>query len=583
MGILGAEGRLHIGGGALHVAEHEHAAPLGNGDAHRELTHGEGNGFRIFLNGLLHLVIGLHRFLVLRQLPVPRCQHHMVVPEHRVILQKRCQRFGGAHIVQEPQGMRQLLPKFLRGEGIFVIGGKGMKEFLHFLFVDEFPGPIGEEKFIQVEGIVREIGLILWDRRTLFDFPGNHGRHLVGKHGQFRQPFVGIEIIAPPVFLRLLLVRIGPVVNLAVRELTLRQLLERRAGQVEDMVAVHIVEGPLRLVGLHPFLGFIHNEQVEMKVRYPLQLVDTAAEINGTLQALQGLKGHHALMVLLIGHSGIQEFIPCHDPLLPLQGVGLRHEIKRRLPGDELLEIFGPGIGNAGPVRHHQSILESHGADKVIGRQGLSETGLRIPQELPAALFKIGLRLFHRLPLLTAKHIGQAFLRFRLEIPAGEFIEIGKGPVPVDVEPLRLRLALHILIPLQIIMEIVVRETFPAAILENGIVRPKELHLDIRRVGLLADAVLHALPFGISDFCPALMIGNARRGIGVNHGNNAAIGLNHIHRLHLFHLLYMGFNKGDFLLIQTVLPVKLPVNLRNGLGPVDIGMGCEILKRNISE
>ena len=127
-------------------------------------------------------------------------------------------------------------------------------------------------------------------------------------------------------------------------------------------------------------------------------------------------------------------------------------------------------------------------------------------------------------------------------------------------------------------MEIMVREAFSAAILINSVIAPEQLDLNICRVGLLTNPVLHLLLLCIPNFRPTIVIRNPWRGIGVNHGNNAAIGLNHIHRLHLFHLLYMGFNKGDFLLIQPIFPVKLLVDLWNRLGPVDIGMRGEILE-----
>ena len=270
-------------------------------------------------------------------------------------------------------------------------------------------------------------------------------------------------------------------------------------------------------------------------------------------------------MVLFIMSHGIQKFIPCHDPLLSLQRIRIGHEIKRRLPGDELLEILSPGIGNAGPVRHHQCIFKSHGADKIIGCKSLAEAGLRIPEKLPAALFEIGLRLFHRFPLFPAKHIGQALFYIYLKVSLGKFIEIIFGFLAVDVEPFRLRLAIYTLVPFQILMEIMVREAFSAAVLINSVIAPEQLDLNVCRVGLLTNPVLHLLLLCIPDFRPTLVIRNPWRGIGVNHGNNASIGLNHIHRLHLFHLLYMGFNKGDFLLIQPIFPIKLLVNLWNGL------------------
>ncbi len=42
----------------------------------------------------------------------------------------------------------------------------------------------------------------------------------------------------------------------------------------------------------------------------------------------------------------------------------------------------------------------------------------------------------------------------------------------------------------------------------------------------------------------------------------------------------MGLDEFDFLLVQSVLGIELPINVRNGLGPVNVGVRGEVLEGN---
>ena len=63
-GVLRAERRLHIRRRAFQIAEHEHAAPFGNGDADSQLPDGKRDRLIVFGNGFLHAVEGFARHFV---------------------------------------------------------------------------------------------------------------------------------------------------------------------------------------------------------------------------------------------------------------------------------------------------------------------------------------------------------------------------------------------------------------------------------------------------------------------------------------------------------------------------------------
>ena len=55
IGRLGTKGGLHILRRTLYIAQDQHARPLGDGDARRELSHGERDGaLGMFMDGLAH-------------------------------------------------------------------------------------------------------------------------------------------------------------------------------------------------------------------------------------------------------------------------------------------------------------------------------------------------------------------------------------------------------------------------------------------------------------------------------------------------------------------------------------------------
>ena len=71
-------------------------------------------------------------------------------------------------------------------------------------------------------------------------------------------------------------------------------------------------------------------------------------------------------------------------------------------------------------------------------------------------------------------------------------------------------------------MEVLIREALAGAVIKNGRALPFELRLGIGGMGLLADARFHVLLFGIADLRPAVVRGDLRRGIGIDHRKSAA-------------------------------------------------------------
>ena len=115
--------------------------------------------------------------------------------------------------------------------------------------------------------------------------------------------------------------------------------------------------------------------------------------------------------------------------------------------------------------------------------------------------------------------------------------------IPIRVKPLRPRLALHINL-FEIVMEMTIRKVFARSVLEYRVVRPREFPSDICRMRLLCDAMLDGLPLRIADLRPAVMIGNPRRIVGVDHRHNAPETLN-LHRHHAISFTCDSINRGS--------------------------------------
>ena len=90
------------------------------------------------------------------------------------------------------------------------------------------------------------------------------------------------------------------------------------------------------------------------------------------------------------------------------------------------------------------------------------------------------------------------------------------------MKPFRTGAAGTVRLRFEIGMEIVIGEIFSRPVFIHGVIFPGKHRLNTRRTCLLTNTLLHRLLFGVADFRPPLVVNNARRIIGVDHGDDAA-------------------------------------------------------------
>ena len=233
-------------------------------------------------------------------------------------------------------------------------------------------------------------------------------RDFVCKHDHSRQSGVWIDAFAFPFGLGPLLIGIGPVINLLLNELTGIQRTERRAGEIEVIgrsdrqprfiVGITgIVFGKVLFVGILILLEqlfcavlpcaemvFIENDEIPVRGVDPFVigldaagLLVHAKEILKRAEADDG-PGFIRLSVLLIVCQTAGDGRPCDE--LPALKIHVRQQILapcslyRRFEGED------------------QHTLHSHFLCQLIGRKGLAEAHLGVPEEFrrSAAAFLIG-------------------------------------------------------------------------------------------------------------------------------------------------------------------------------------------------
>ena len=134
------------------------------------------------------------------------------------------------------------------------------------------------------------------------------------------------------------------------------------------MLTVNLAECPLGTHGVHALLGLVHNEQIELQLAHPPQLIILPAKVDRALQSLQGFKGDHALgrvISLTPHHSHI--VVPGQDPGAAPERVCVGHKSKFAPPADEFEEIVRPGVGDAWAVSDDQHLGKSHLPDQIVG------------------------------------------------------------------------------------------------------------------------------------------------------------------------------------------------------------------------
>ena len=287
--------------------------------------------------------------------------------------------------------MAELPAQLRRGEGVLLTPEEHEEEFFDLIPVDELAVVVSEEELIQVKGRVHRLVLIL-QHDAAAELIIDHGPQLIREHLELREALIGVVFFPIPAGLCILLIRIGPVEDLLIGKLISGKLFEGRAGQIQRVGPLNVIESLFGLVGLHAFLRLIHDKEIEGEALFllaelidilfghPAQLGELAAEVLGALQILQGDKGDHAFVI-----AAADILVPCQDAGLPLQGIRVADKAEIMLPADEFIEVFRPGVCDAGPVGDDEHPFKTAADDEVIGAERLAEAGLGVPEELPAA------------------------------------------------------------------------------------------------------------------------------------------------------------------------------------------------------
>ena len=323
-------------------------------------------------------------------------------------------------------------------------------------------------------------------------------------------------VVACPFCFGLLLVGIAPVEYLTVAELPRCDGLERGAAEIERKAPLDVVEGAVGTHRVHALVALVHYQQVPTQLLDPFQLVVSASEIDGAFQPLQALEAYLPCEVLAGLSPPFQEHIPCHHASATPQRIVVAHKAVARLPRHEFLVVVVPRVGYRRAVGDYQHILRLHLPYQVVGREGLAEARLGVPQEPPLAVMglKVGFCHVHGILLFLTQLIAvvQAFL---LIAASGELLEELPQHGAVDTEPFRVVVTLHAFVFRQVVVEVVVAE-IGAVVTIHGDVFPLQFVDDIHRMRLLLDALVDAL-LCVANLQPSVVAGYLRCAVGIHH------------------------------------------------------------------
>ncbi len=129
----------------------------------------------------------------------------------------------------------------------------------------------------------------------------------------------------------------------------------------------------------------------------------------------------------------------------------------------------------------------------------------------------IGFGLCHGLCLLLPQGVGDGGIQLYPAPVHAEILKTPPGLLPIQMEPLVFAVVLHPELA-EVGVEIVVGEHLAAAVIVDGIAPPLLMEQHIGSMGLLFQAFVHRL-LGVADLRPAVVPGNFRGGIGVDHGH----------------------------------------------------------------
>ena len=515
-GVLGTERRLHIQRRAFQVGEHQHRRPLRDGDTGGELPHRQGDGLFVVGDGGFYPVKALLVLVRVVQLAVTGGKDHLIVPEHRVRLQLFCQRSGAVHPVQQPEGVLQLCPQLRGGKRKLVLGGHGIQKAVYLGIVLKAAAGLYLKELVQIKGKFLRCAV---DLHALLNFVPDDLGHLVGVEIEHGEVCVGVLLprCVLPAPLGCLLVGIGPVEDSIPGKLVVRQRLEGRAGQVQRKAAVDAVKGKVGLVGVHALVGFVDDQHIPVQLGQVAQLVVLAAEIPRAFHILQADE-LNALIQLLALCGGIQIALLVQHMGLPGKGIHMADEEIAGLPAQKAHIVAVPAIGNGGAVGDDEHRLCIHLLAEIVDGKGLAKAGLGVPKVFSAGVaLVIGLGVADSSCLFFPQGVGDGGIQLHPAPVHAEILKIPPGLLPIQMEPLVFAVVLHVQLA-EVGVEIVVGEHLAAAVIIDGIAPPLLVEQHIGGVGLLFQAFVHRL-LGVADLRPAVVPGNFRGGIGVDHGH----------------------------------------------------------------
>lgn len=311
----------------------------------------------------------------------------------------------GQHVQKTGIGIRHR--RFLRSQLQFVNAGlqigatNQIQPFLHIILIFEmcvFAGPLGGEKYVQVKFI----------KFALFRNALDTLRNFVCEHDHPRQSGIWIFAGSFPFGLGPLLIGIGPVIDLLLNELAGIQRTERRAGEIEVIGSGNrqpcfivgvtgIIFGEVLFVGILVLLEqllcvilpcaevvFIENDEVSVRGMDPFIIgLDAAGLLVHAKEFLKRAEaddgpGFICFLILLIVCQAAGDGRP--GDKLPTLKIHVRQEV---------LTPCGLHCRFEG---EYQYTLHAHFLCKLIGRKGLAEAHLGVPQEFrrSAAAFLVG-------------------------------------------------------------------------------------------------------------------------------------------------------------------------------------------------
>ena len=86
----------------MQIAQHQHAAPLRNRNAHRQLPHAQRDRLIVVAYGILYTVKRSRALVIRRDDPVSRRQYDLVITKDRVFLEELSERLRARHTIQQP-------------------------------------------------------------------------------------------------------------------------------------------------------------------------------------------------------------------------------------------------------------------------------------------------------------------------------------------------------------------------------------------------------------------------------------------------------------------------------------------------